>query len=601
MLLAAVAVSLITAIALAARDAGGLNVTLGDTDDAMRLVLMRALAGGQGWFDQNVARLQPPRGVFMHWSRLVDGGLAGLDALFRLGLPPARAELATRFTWPLLWILPTAWAGMAVARRLGGGAAVFACAIIMAVNLPMFLQFRPGRIDHHNLQIALAMLTLAGAALGTVRGALLAGAATGLGMAIGLEALVFEVVVGAFFALCYLIEEDDGGRKLRTYAGALGLTAVGFFLVQTPPSRWGVGACDAVAVNLVAAVATAAIGLVAAVQLTRRRDWRFRLGAVAAVGAVGVAVYVGLDPHCLGGPFADVDPRLKVFWLPNVQEIRPIPRVWRRNHETVFVLMAPWVLGLLAAAWLGRSEKRRADPFLVLTAACLLVAMVCGWNAVRMAGYAGWFAVPLIAAAVAGLTARWFGGTMLAAAAAACLATPIFLSAAATRVDKQVKAMTAPKAKAPPVAKAKAPPKPAIRGDRCFRTAAYAELAAQPPGVVLSEVDLGPFILAHTGSSAMAAPYHRMNWGLVEARAALSMEAEAALAGVRRLGAAYVLECPSHARNADRVGMAAGSLQKRLDANKPPSWLEPVGAPGVLRLYRVRPAAGGAPAPAAAP
>ena len=602
MLLVAVAASLIAAIVLIVREAGNLPYTLGDTDDAMRLVLMRSLATGTGWWDQNVMRLQPPHGVYMHWSRLIDGGLVAVNALFRLGLSPASAEMATRFTWPLLWILPAVWAALAVARRLGDGAAVFACAIIIAIDMPMFLQFRPGRVDHHDVQITLAMLSLAGAALGSVRGALLAGAATGLGLCIGLEALAFEVAVGGFFALHYLMEEDEGGRRLNAYGAALGLATVGFFLIQTPPWRWTFAACDAIAFNLVAGVAAAGAGLVLAVRLTRGRDWRARLPAVALVGLIAAGLYIGLDPNCLHGPFADVDARLKVFWLPNVQEIRSIPRTWLRDHETVFMLMAPCVLGLMAWAWMARGRKQgTADPFLFLAGICLLAGAAAGFSAIRMAGYANWFAVPLIAAAVAGLCARWARGAMLITAVAACAATPLFTGGVATGIDKAIKTLTQPK-KATAAAKPKAPVRKAAanapRGDRCFRTVAYTEFGKMPAGLVLSEIDIGPFILAHTPSSTLTAPYHRMNWGLVEARAVLSTEAEAAQAGARRLGATYVLECPTHAGNSDRVGMGKDSLQKRLDANKPPLWLEPLSTKGFIRVYRVRPTAA-APAPPA--
>src|SRR6185312_14768517 len=51
---------------------------LGDTDDAMRLVMVRDLLAGRGWYDQVIWRLQPPHGVLLHWSRLVDGGIAAL-------------------------------------------------------------------------------------------------------------------------------------------------------------------------------------------------------------------------------------------------------------------------------------------------------------------------------------------------------------------------------------------------------------------------------------------------------------------------------------------------------------------------------------------
>lgn len=49
---------------------GGL--VLPDTDDAMRLVQIRDLLAGQGWFDMSQHRLMPPNGAGMHWSRLVD-------------------------------------------------------------------------------------------------------------------------------------------------------------------------------------------------------------------------------------------------------------------------------------------------------------------------------------------------------------------------------------------------------------------------------------------------------------------------------------------------------------------------------------------------
>ena len=49
-----------------------------DTDDVMRLVQVRDLLGGQGWFDLYQHRMNPPEGTLMHWSRLVDAPLAGV-------------------------------------------------------------------------------------------------------------------------------------------------------------------------------------------------------------------------------------------------------------------------------------------------------------------------------------------------------------------------------------------------------------------------------------------------------------------------------------------------------------------------------------------
>src|ERR1700761_1987740 len=103
--IAALAVWALMSIALALSTGSGLTRTLGDTDDALRLTMVRDLVSGRGWFDQRLTRLQPPLGTYMHWSRLIDGGEAGLLRIFALVLPAGQAEMAMRVTWPLLWML----------------------------------------------------------------------------------------------------------------------------------------------------------------------------------------------------------------------------------------------------------------------------------------------------------------------------------------------------------------------------------------------------------------------------------------------------------------------------------------------------------------
>ena len=104
------------------------------------------------------SRLQPPGGVDMHWSRLIDAGLAGLFTFFHLFADQADAERLMRAWWPLLWLLPDHGGHdrNCVADRRprsgDGGAAVF-----HDLAIPAYQQFTPGRIDHHNVQIALTL------------------------------------------------------------------------------------------------------------------------------------------------------------------------------------------------------------------------------------------------------------------------------------------------------------------------------------------------------------------------------------------------------------------------------------------------------------
>src|SRR5262245_48154124 len=119
LLLATLAVTLVAGAALIWQYSH-LGKSLGDPDDAMRLFLVRDLMSGRGWYDQLVTRLQPPLGTHMHWSRLLDGLLAGLIWLFQRALTPAAAETAVRLIWPVALIFPAVFCALTIARRLGG-------------------------------------------------------------------------------------------------------------------------------------------------------------------------------------------------------------------------------------------------------------------------------------------------------------------------------------------------------------------------------------------------------------------------------------------------------------------------------------------------
>ncbi len=607
--ISALIVTLIMGAILAHIYWGDLDITLGDTDDATRLVLVRGLLSGTGWWDQHFMRLQPPVGLYMHWSRLLDGGLAGFDRGLQLFLSADDAEDATRFFWPLMWIFPAALATLITAKRLAAGAlagaVVLVCAVILASDTQLYLaQFHPGRIDHHNIQIVMCMLALGGAVQKrpSLKGALLAGIATGVGTAVGLEALVFEAVIGTAIGLRFALI-PDAARSAQAYGASLAATAAIAFAIQTPPWRWGVMACDALALNLVGALIVAGIGLVLATTLTARRPLAVRLVALAVVGAAAGATYLELYSNCRHGFFADVDPHIRGVWLDFVNEVRPIDKVWKGGKPHAVEAATPWVIGLIAWAALGLRRARRTDMAWLLTGACLVVGVATGAAAGRMAVYADWFAIPILAAAATEIASLLPVRGLLAALLAGAVATPSLANSLTVQVTKLLDhksakpaAHGAPKSAAPAVkpsklAKATAPSAP---GDHCFDTEQFNALAdAGPSGLVLAEVDLGPFVLANTDDSALAAPYHRMGYGIMKAYGLLSAPADGAAATLaRQADVAYVLECKVHMHHGDRDKMSKGSLQKRLDAGKPPAWLIPLSPPtAALQAYRVAPAA----------
>jgi len=77
-------------------------LSLGDTDDNMRLMQVRALLDGQGWYDLRNYRMNPPVGFDIHWSRIVDLPIAGLILFFRLFTSNSWAERLACGIAPLL-------------------------------------------------------------------------------------------------------------------------------------------------------------------------------------------------------------------------------------------------------------------------------------------------------------------------------------------------------------------------------------------------------------------------------------------------------------------------------------------------------------------
>ena len=545
--------------------AGGsdLTRTLGDTDDAMRLVLVRDLMHGRGWYDQWVGRLQPPVGTYMHWSRLLDAALAGLIGLAEHWLSPAAAETLVRRLWPVSLIAPAAAASLGLARALGGRAAVIAGAALLATNPWAFIQFQPGRIDHHNVQIT---LTLAAAAFAlSSRGRAGLGAAAGtcaaLALAIGVESLAFQAVIGAGLALG-LMRQPGTAPAARAYGLALALASVGFFLIQTPPTRWSLSVCDALGLNLVLGVVVAGLGLALAASLNL--TLRARVAAMAAVGALAAGIYLAADAACLHGPLGAVDPRLGPFWFNRVEELKPWPALPDLDRRAAMRIAAVGLLGLASAAGLVKRRQPGRTDATVTAAALVVLAALATFQALRLEDYLFAFALPVMAAMIARLAGRRLAMALILALGL----TPAWWARAGELVldhrDPRPAPMTSPNA-------------------RCYEAASYRTLAALPRGVVLADINLGPFILAHTDHAAIAAPYHRMTYGLLAAHQALGSAPRDAEAAVRGLGADYVVEC------GDLIRVGPQSFEAALRRGSTPPWLVEVSPPqAVLRIYRLR-------------
>jgi hypothetical protein len=320
-------------------------------------------------------------------------------------------------------------------------------------------------------------------------------------------------------------------------------------------------------------VAVACLGLLAATGLPAALGVRARVAALAAVGVAAAGVYLGLEPACRQGPFALSDARIGPIWLSKVAEMQPLLVHVRKFDAGAVCGLVMIALGGATWLWLGRRKELRTAGWLI-AGACFAAAAVAGAQAVRLSGYACLFAAPIVAAACADLAARFRRVERTLAVGLAVALSPSWPAAAISR--------PAPK---PSDARALTP------GRSCAAPSAYARLARLSPGVVLNEIDLGPYILAATPHAVLAGPYHRADWGILAADAALAAPPGPDEAAVRRLHAAYVVDCRSNAWYPRRQEIGPHSLQVRLDRGTPPAWLEPLSRPDeVLQVYLVRPA-----------
>ena len=135
---------------------------LGDTDDNMRMMQVRGLLHGQGWFDLRQYRLNPPFGANIHWSRLVDLPIAGLILALRPFLGGPAAERWAVAIAPLLPYLLLLFSLALTARRLVDRRAYPLAFLALFFAGSTNGMFMPTRIDHHGWQLALLALSVAG-------------------------------------------------------------------------------------------------------------------------------------------------------------------------------------------------------------------------------------------------------------------------------------------------------------------------------------------------------------------------------------------------------------------------------------------------------
>jgi hypothetical protein len=548
---------------------------LGDTDDNMRIMQVRALLHGQGWFDLRQYRLNPPYGANIHWSRLVDLPIAGLILLLRPVLGGAGAERWAVAIAPLLPYLLLLFSLALTARRLIDPRAyplAFVAAFFAGSTNGMFM---PERIDHHGWQLALLALSMSGIAdPKRVRGGLTLGISTALSLAIGLEMLIYIAIMGAAMALFWVADAEERER-LRTYAVSLGgATALSFLVFASYANRAPV--CDALSPVWLSDVLLGGAFLYG-LSLLEVVDWRKRLALALVAGAVLAGFHALTWPNCLQR-LEGVSPEVYNLWLSHVKEARPIYTHGWRIASMIVALPITGLVGWAMVASIHRRDPERLRRILGAAVPGIAATVLLLWQtrtgpAAQMLATIGaaafvWYLVPL----------TWRSKSSLVLV----LGTSAIAIVGSGLAIQFVELIPEPKPTPQEQAIGKA-------NSLCNSLWGYHPVALQPKGMVFTFVDLGPRLIAVTHHDAVTGPYHRNGQQIADVMNAFRGSADQAHRLIGKYHSNYLLTCPKSSTTTIFLSEAPQGFYAQLEHGQVPQWLAPVSLPkdSPFRMWRV--------------
>ncbi len=561
-------------------EAPPIGLKFDDTDDALRLLQIREFMAHGNWYDTQLLKIGAPEALNSHWSRLIDLPVALLISFFALFVDSASAEFAAQIVWPLALLLCLARFLVLEAERRAGVWAAIAAIVLLATCPTGMSQFLPGRIDHHNVQIVGAVVGILLLQRSLVDGRIgwLAGLMFGIGLIVGLEALPLIAVTLALACL-FACFDHSARAGAANAAVALFVTLLIGFAVTSHPGQWFVVACDQLSLNLLAL--TGAAALASFLLRLRYADasplvW---IGGYAVAGIAGLGLYLAANPVCAGGAFAGIDPAVKTLWLDHVLEGNSLWTFAKIKPSLAIAHMTMMVLALaitISQAW---RTRRTVDIFI---AASTVLACIYGFYYVKFLPYGALLALVPIAAWIARLPAfdEVSARTVRIGALALLNQANVFLLAgivigAVSNVE------------------AGANEKLSSGVAECTYKADIAALSKLPPGLIVTDIDLGPYIVLATHHRAQAGPYHRIHRSILDLFLLLQAPLPEAQKRLAAMNADYLVLCAAEQSATVPADETDGAklFGRFMRTGGKLAMLEPVSigaTTGPLRAWRIR-------------
>ena len=552
-------------------------------DDMMRLQQVRDLLDGQAWFNVDQARLLTPEGGEMHWSRLPDLFLAGSILVLRPFVGQSVAEILAIGIWPLLLLSAAMFSLCLIMRRLGIGMAGQLIGLFSFATSAAIFSFWPGRIDHHGFVVVLVLGGLAAIlsrSMSARSGGLLALCVTAA-LSIAIEALPYAAGLIAMMGLFWIVRGHREGVRLATFGVSTMVCSTVFLVLDAPGLGAARAVCDAYGYSHWAGLAfgggtLALLGVFGGWLDT----WPKRLLAGAFAGSLTLALFVSVNPACLGDPYAAVPESVRQSWLSAVAEARSLSYVLRVEPDRAISVFGFLGASVVATIWMIARSAPHVRLGRIGFALLLGLAIIATVWQLRGQSFSHVFAAIAAGAAAGFAFEHWLakrGSLALLVFAGICLVlSPIVW-----------RSIAAPFA---------IPPAPTDASDvsryDCVEADNFEILAQHPKLRIHTPIDLGIPILVRSEHEVFVGPYHRNVKGIERANMVLIGPTDLARQRLVGMGATHLAYCVGLNETDRYERLWPDGFAAQMNKGNLPDWLVPVDGltetRGVVRLYQVQ-------------
>ena len=376
--------------AIAAFDLSDGVLYLGDIDDRLRAIQIRQFLTGKGWYDLVLSGIAMPEPYVSPWSRMVDAPYAAFAWLLEPFVGVERGLSVAFHVWPPILMLMFAAFSVAAMRRLmpKGGRLEPLHAVTAALAMAYAsLEFVPGRIDHHSVQLVTLAASCFGVLCWSRAGGILLAVSIVMSMTVGLETLPLITFLWGGLTLGWVMRRPGVDEIFQAFSLAIAIIAPAFTLLMAGPHVLFSVQNDIFSAPYVAAFAGfGLISFVAASRVPASAATTIRLASLALPAVLLLLIIAVTMPHVLAGPYAVVDALSRQLWLNRVGQehsVLLLVRVGDSSAMASLALQAVIIVFALNLVWKEWRLGRTASAIVLLTGIGAFAANFLAYRFIR--------------------------------------------------------------------------------------------------------------------------------------------------------------------------------------------------------------------------